>query len=522
MFGMTFGEYDWVDGAVRRTTTDNGGSFAFDRAPAGRPLSVSLAAPGHVFQSTSIAIEDTGPTHANIYLEDGEELPVLVVDGETRMGLAGAEVIFDFARVGLVDQGGSIVLGRVSGDQPHDLEASLAGYSIARRFLGVGEPLPKGQVVLPLYRECVLEGLVLDSRGDPLPNAGVELHASRDGSAIEAELPPGVRLGSKLGGAHSTKTGPDGRFRLDRLAPWRAWADVRVRHPRSGRLLSGGPLRFSAPAQRESIELAFPRGDASLSGTVLVNDEPVAARITWRTSHVAGGSHSDEQGVYRLDNLEAGPFELEVDVTARSLSTLERLILQPDSEESYDIVIIADQALLAGRIVYADGSPAPRHPVEAYDPERRGGNARATTDAEGAFRMWVEAVPGAHLTVLAQHAPMTVTRHSVPAGTQDLELVLPELGTLELLVPDPAGGVAPKEIEVAFRLDAREPFVDLPRSALIRLGEGRWRVTVPVGRCDLSVRAPSYAPGSAPLEGVVVSTQAEDAVQTLILEEQQP
>jgi hypothetical protein len=246
---ITFHEHDWSDGAMRETRTDAAGRFSVARVPSG-VLSFALARPGDAFQARRLFVPRDGAHDVRIALARGASIQGRVVDGDTGAGLADARIVVDFADVVRSAGDGSFALAGVEPAERHDVEVRLAGHCSVVLALEDGAPLDE-PLVLPIWRECAVEGVVRDGAGAAQPFAEVSLHDDR--ALAGPALPPGVRVGSLLWQAHSTLADEHGRFRIDRLAPWRSFEIVaRVRGQRAfGRVELAGPASRRHAAGRE-------------------------------------------------------------------------------------------------------------------------------------------------------------------------------------------------------------------------------------------------------------------------------
>jgi hypothetical protein len=243
---------------------------------------------------------------------------------------------------------------------------------------------------------------------------------------------------------------------------------------------------------------------------VRVNGEPVRARIRWNAPRSGGDALVDERGGFLVE-VEPGAVAFYVDVAERGLELTELLTLVAGASR-HDFALEAAQSSVGGFVRRSDGTPVADQEVLAFCPGYDGPGGRARTDDNGAFRVWTTATRGEDLTLRTRTGPLTVSRFPVPAGSEGVELVLPDTGHVELRVLAPAGALEPTELEVAWS-DVSSSANELPRRALVPLGDGRWLVEVPAGRIDLEVRAPRSTWAAVRIAGVRIEPHAQPAIE---------
>lgn len=319
-----------------------------------------------------------------------------VVDAEDGEPLAGA-------LVWLGGEEGSAVVstadGRftvpVAGSAAVEVRAAAPGFERQRLKLEVAEwPRAGDGLLLPLTPRGVVAGTVLDPAGRPVPGVTV---LARQGWQREADWSwdPGDEAVAVV------EVDADGRFRIDDL-------------PAHGKLW----LRAEA-ADRPVVEVERPVGD---TGVRLVLGLGGALRARVRTADggiVAGASaqlfattsgndpvvYEDgvrlgglpvalaEDGALRLERAPAGTHELVVEVPGHQRLTVPGIEVVEGVETDLGTLELRPEALLAGRVVDAEGRPIAGARLEVGQhvvgpTYTRGSSGRQVeADEEGRFRI---------------------------------------------------------------------------------------------------------------------------------------
>ena len=175
-------------------------------------------------------------------------------------------------------------------------------------------------IVVEVERGGRILGTIFDASGAPLAGAEIACFQPRviDPNSGFGNFGRGVRINSRIGGnrirfdptrqsAGSTKSGPDGSFTVDHLAP--GTYTLEVSHPDFATLLSD-PQAIEAAATKSGLELRLRRG-GSIEGTVFgVDGKPRPGdRVDVESKAVEGVSLSavaDGNGFYRIEHVPAG------------------------------------------------------------------------------------------------------------------------------------------------------------------------------------------------------------------------
>ncbi|RMG16709.1 MAG: carboxypeptidase regulatory-like domain-containing protein, partial [Planctomycetota bacterium] len=214
-----------------------------------------------------------------------------------------------------------------------------------------------------------IEGVLRDRRGEPL--AGLRVVArSRIGDAVRRSEP----------------TGPDGRYRIERLYPGRYAVEV-LRGRRRGPSAALARAEVEAPGGVALRDFVVPT-PALLAGRL--RDErgrPVVGVSVYAIAgqEVRGQARSDDRGRFRCEGLPAGAYSVFAREGEERVGKATVELREGERREDLEIVV-RPPARLRGRVLLPDGAPAPGLTLRL-----RGGDApvrrRARSDAEGRFEL---------------------------------------------------------------------------------------------------------------------------------------
>ncbi len=178
-------------------------------------------------------------------------------------------------------------------------------------------------------------------------------------------------------------------------------------------------------------------------------------------------SPTDEDGWFRIEGLEPGRYDLYVARDPRSEPTpfeqapvigdAQRLsevwITEPEQEITRRRLVFEKEihdGIIAGRVIDTAGEPIPDVRVSAA-PERSGPGSRTRTDDDGRFE--ATGLGDMSYRIFASHNDYAgAGTENVPAGAQDVELVLSQYGAITGRVLDAATGMSITEFELDVRL----------------------------------------------------------------------
>jgi hypothetical protein len=385
-------------------------------------------------------------------------------------------------RIGITGADGTVMLARSKGEAL-SVTASAVGFAEGRQH-----GTARNTVQLRLSPALPRALLALDSQGRPIAGASV--------TALESGRILGV-------------TGPDGRLRVE-AAPG---AGLRLAvETRDGRRAT---VTVPSGEGGDAVPVTLPAQADRRSGRVLdaVTRKPLAGAFVWSPGEPAGFVRTDAAGAYAL----TGKGTVWLAAAAGYLPGSEPAGLRPGRGPSF---ILEPAASVGGAIVDAQGRAIAGAEIQATTagtgvPEI----LRGRSDSRGRFTLGglrprqvytLHIVRGGFLP-----ATQPVEPPPPPAVRSDLNIVLrpgrpafgkvvdeagqPVAGATVALLP--AGGMAPDELSL------------LPGALAETSSDAQGRFSLdalPVGRLDLRVRAPRFAPVSVRGLAVAAGDRALD------------
>ena len=197
-----------------------------------------------------------------------------------------------------------------------------------------------------------------------------------------------------------------------------------------------------------------PAEPASLSGVVVWNGQPAQARVRVVGAGRIRRTWTDAAGRFRFDDLPAGSIQLQATLAAswrgvREADVTQRVRLEPGNVHETVLRVPADdaKAFVDGRVVDVNGVPIVGARVAACR-RIRGGCGLAPrlpdpetitrTDAQGRYRLRLKGELWRDLPfeVGVGYGLLQSIRKDARAGDQGLDFQLPEMGCVELRLPD--------------------------------------------------------------------------------------
>ena len=280
----------------------------------------------------------------------------------------------------------------------------------------------------------------------------------------------------------------DARYRVAGLAPGE-WT-VSARLEEGGRQARG---RVTVPAgeSETTLDLDF-EGGLALSGHVRQDGRPVdGAAIVARGNDVvaSGSARTDYAGAYRLENLKAGTYNVEVYLTESGVRKRETVTLDGDRELDFDLrtVRISGRVLETGTGEPVAGAGVRSEPTDQRPEDVMPMSGAVSTDDDGRFAFGAMTAGSWRLTAEKPgYARATTTVDVGGEPVDDVEIRLSPTQGIALQVSRVAGS-PPAQVYVAV--------LDAGRNALVAgmypTGEnGRVRIsTVPPGTWEVLVRS---------------------------------
>ena len=478
-----------------------------DGAPAiGARVGVASEGEGGMMRSFFLGVASDGDGRYRLSgVEPGRRTVTAQLDGFER-GVGELEVVPGENRLDLRLGAGQQVSGRVTGPRgepvagagvrlspPGERWWSRHGATADDAGAFTVEGVPDGTYEATATHPEHAEGRVeITVAGAPVAGLVIELAA---GGAIvgtlrglePAEL---ARATVSAGSDNVWRSGVverDGRYRVAGISAgrWRVFAQVES----SGRQARGS-VELAAGQPEATLDLDF-TGGLVLHGVVRHEGRPVdGAMVTTRGQDVSGGARTetDYQGLYRLENLAAGTYHLEVFEMVRGLRSRRTVTLEEDQELDVDLrsVRIAGRVLEATSDEPVSGATLELEPLDEEQPWFRVGG-RDESDDRGAFVLGTAGEGRWRLTARKEgYAPAELTLELSGEPVEGLELRLQPTQGITLAVTRTMGS-PPEQVYVAVVDGAGR----LVTGGIHPTGEGGTvRVsTVPAGSWDVLVRA---------------------------------
>ncbi len=514
-----------VSCARQNTTTDASGRYELSRIPIQSEYeSISFRAQGFGSQNVRAFLRDDKPARLDVELAPLRELTIELYDLDTLDPVPEGKVLLHRDRPESVGSlRGQCALPAAEGTSLF-AEFRATGYAVTSWHLEVTKKELGTIHFLPMKPIAWVEGTARDHTGVALAETSVSGFETRRFD-LEAELlrirdefptPPGY-LAIELDQAEETDE--SGTFRVPILPsrePQKLWAS----HKDHGGI-HAGPVAAETPGQVTRMDITFPeRG--TIHGRVVFNGEPVAeVMVLCRNAQGehAGRADTGEDGTYSLKVI---PGEITVSVYSRGQpGKFEESHVTVESGETYQVDMIQelDQALatIAGSVRDAEGQPVAEQRIYARSEQGRA-SYQTTTNEAGQFSLEVSKDHRYHLFVPVS-SPEQVSRRNVPAGSTDVEFVIPEHGFLRVQLVDSVteGPLNPSRFHWAlgWRRTGTEAFRSLRPSFDV---EGIADLPLPLGPVDVTFRLQRQGYRAHVVENVTVSKTPLDPPLRIALE----
>jgi hypothetical protein len=510
-----------IEVGASAATSAADGRYRIDGLPLDARLAVRARCPGFVLRGAGAVLPARGVHPLDLDLEPARPLAVQVVDRATREPIAGAE---------LAERAGGRAIARTDGaglaavDVLPGAELELVASAPDHASFGwTWDVDERTAVTLPLVRIGWVEGTVRRADGTPLADAYVACKCAEhhwttvplSAEARDALDVPGT--GYDLVSDPSRLTDADGAYRIP--APPCGEPLTVTAFPEGLPRCSAGPLAPPPPGGRIRADLwMVARG--GVHGRVTRNGEPWAGAIVAAVgldeqdafASLRRRDRTDDDGRYALDDLPAGPVQLELRtwIGGAPLATAS-VLAEPGAlaERSFDWT--RETPWIRGRVVAPDGSPRADVKVQALAHDHDDAwHAGDETDADGAFALEVAAGAVYDVQTYDERAGFGKV-DDVRAGADGVELVLPWSGTVHLQLLVAATGEPPAIALRDFRTGAWRPsgepgFRDLGGRVDVY---GRFAAELEAGTVDLRLHFPADGYAPATLHGIAVPANGE-------------
>jgi hypothetical protein len=311
-------------------------------------------------------------------------------DGEPVAGAHVATVVPPYTAAGhsiatsmTADDGTfSLRFGTDFPDAQQSVCAAAEGFGITRTLARPGD-----QVGIALAEEgAPIGGVVLNAEGQPVPGADVTARVVAT-EAMDITPPQESPVIPR------TKTDEDGRFDLRGLPPH---AKAALRVDAEGYAWFHDGWREHWPATGDEVTITLAR-EAIISGRLTRDGEPIAgvriyAQPQDRQTGNSGSGTTDEDGLYGIDSLSAGVYNVMVDAPPEWTAAAQEGVEVAVGEHRRDCHLRAiDGVLVRGKLTWEDtGEPVVEAGVGAYGPAHPRSSAwvqTAWTDRSGRYEM---------------------------------------------------------------------------------------------------------------------------------------
>lgn len=426
--------------AGRETRTDENGDFHFDGLPVGRGDTLAVRLAGYADVSRTLETLKPGDNKVDIELvRVGLTLHVSVIDRESGGTVTDAVVTADEGGVvGEREADGSFPV-EVAEDNKLSLNVTAGGYCDFHWIWQVRWRDEESRKSIPLLRAAWIEGTVSDEERKPLERAWIYTYntAIPFGHLVLSEA---ERAKHNLAGYAFHQTSSDvwstdasGRFRKS-VIPSEHVTLVNVSaRPRVSQQLD---VRAEIPGGTTVVDVVLERG-ATIRGRVSKNGKPWWGSVRCESpsgTHVSSTRAKD--GEYALTGIPRGTALVKLMTPGEDVPEREATLPIPDyGTYEQDFIWQEELATIAGRVVNSARQPVAGASVNASVriDEDRDLDFGATTASDGSFS--IDVVTEHSYTVKAMHRGVRVVdarREDVAAGTNDIELVLPDFGRLRL------------------------------------------------------------------------------------------
>ena len=431
-----------------------------------------------------------------------------VIDVTTQRPIGGA--LFHAAtRVANANEQGEFRYDRVTaGDLPFIVKAE--GYCSLRGQLEAPERENSEVIEFPLLASSPVEGRVVDIDGHPVARAIVRTVVlpakGDDAEPLPIGTPEGWSLVAEASVVRVT-VDEDGRFRLPGLVPHSRnqlhvtrlgfVADVRE-------IVAAGP----GVATHREVVLQYEQepGRGDVVGTVHLNGKPARADLWWKSTSRSGTETTENDGFYRLGNVEAGV--VQVSASPASWQALEghsqiaggtaRLVVIAGERTRHDFNLVVPMTVISGRVIHEGGEPSAGRTVTAKSSIDV--VFSAVTDFEGYY--WLEVPDRSEPFRIRPGTEIgTPSRGDVLPGATEVDFVLPDLADIVLQVRDAATAAELQRFAVFFRPAGERDAWWPAQSARDRAADG-FRFRSLVDHVDVKVRRRGYL--TSILEDVMV------------------
>jgi protocatechuate 3,4-dioxygenase beta subunit len=441
--------------------TDASGRYRLSGIPAGGRTIEAVSGEAFVSRRTDVPVRAGAESGVNLRLEAAASIGGTVIDAISRRPIASARVaIFDgpapgpgasAGRVAITDSSGRFRAGPLLPGRFAVL-AQRADY-LSSQLSGIGASVARpGRAAIALEPAASVAGKVVDERGQPVRGARVRLERApaagrfRRGPGFFAPVP-------------QTVTGPDGSFRLDRLA---ASSGVTLAASGAGFVPSTRPgLVLKAGQSVRNLVLTLRTGLTASGRVVDEQNQPVAgalirvARADDRTMRgpfrPAGGdgnpdATSRDDGSFTVGGLEEGDYRVSAARDGYAPKTLASVAVTAKPPTRWPAIVLVRGVAVAGVVKDGEGHPVPGALVNVFV---EGETLRsASTDGAGAFRI-ADLSRGRAAVIGVNAAGFAPGRSAATPPAENVVVVLNKTATIRGRVEDAETGSPVKDFTIS-------------------------------------------------------------------------
>jgi large repetitive protein len=440
-------------------TTDAQGRYRLDGLPSGLQRVDASAPGGLVARKGGVRLASGAPAAADLQLQPGVTIAGSVVDSLTRRPVAGARIaVAESSARGSAPpepsgsarsdaKGHFSAAGLLAGD--YEVRAVKSGYLPATLPRIAASARSAGAAAIALVPAASISGKVVDAHGKPVAGASVALEPARGGRGRFAAGGAGFR-GPRA--ETSTRTGPDGAFRLEGLAA--IPSGVPLMASRSGFAPAERPgVTLKAGQALTGIVLTLPAGLAVKGRVVDEASQPVAgAEIRVSPSEGRGPGRifrraiggptppnavTGADGSFTVAGLAAGSYDVTASHDGFSPKTASALPAPAKQPTGWPPIVLSSGASVSGVVHDDQGAPIVGATVtllgEGAEP------SPTATDGTGAFRV-SNLAKGRPLMLAAAAPGFAFSSRSVTPPADGVTIVLGKTGTIRGRVVDGGTG----------------------------------------------------------------------------------
>ena len=420
-----------IDFSQNDRLTDENGFFTFDTLVDARYM---LMVSHEDYESLQRKDVQPSDEEVNLRLGNGGRLAGFVLDAQTQDPIVGATVsasdLANLRKEAITDEEGAYVIGGLSsGRRPVNVYVRAESYARQKKQVAIR----KGQEfeqIFELYQTGGVIGTVVNTAGDAMPGAHIEVRPSADSSAT-------LRV---LGNGTTDRTGG---FIIGNVEPGE---DLQVRVKMTGHLESFSDKFALASGQQLEIGKIVVQLGGEIEGIVgnsegrSVNGVWVEARPEGGTDLVPGTSvQTSDGGKFLLRGLHRGKYELIAKGTGYVDSHTPDVEAREGSRNTGVRIVLEQGGKLSGIVVSSENEPIQGAEVIVRDLGNGLKEHRVVTNTKGSFEFTsIIAEDFVEVEVNSKDYG-TFLAEEVKVGTSDLQVELKSLAVIIGRVVDPEG-----------------------------------------------------------------------------------